>query len=369
MKKAVLAALVASTLSVSAFAQQTTTSASIYGVFDAAQYSINSSDRDFKGMTGKAGATSRFGILIEENINAGLKAGARLETELDPGTGKIGSTSSGTGEGTFNRQANVFLDSKDLGRVVIGRQQAPLYNRIGSYGNALGINSFGFLNATTATYPNTNRITGETRAAVTGVTETSPGIFNNGVAYTTPTFAGFNFTAFTTPGNGAANGSMTDAGQREYVLNYNNYGIAATYGQSTTFDAAGKDFAKRSMLAGNYTLPFLPALKVYAGRMEVRYDTLNDIDVQSFGVRYQLTPKFTVAADTTEAKDRTVTANSYKSVAVSGTYELSKRTALWGAYGQGDNSGATTQSLMFGGPALAAGRSSDAYMVGLRHSF
>lgn len=367
MKKAILAAMVASTLSVSAFAQQT--SASIYGVFDLAQYSVNSSDKDFKGLSGKAGLTSRFGILVEESIGAGLKAGARLETEVDPGTGKIGSTSSGTAEGSFNRQANVFLNSKDFGLVVVGRQQAPMYNRINNYGNALGINSFGFLNATTATYANSNKITGETRAAVTGVVETSPGIFNNGVAYTTPNFAGFDFTVFTTPGNGAANGTMTDAGQREYVLNYNNYGIAATYGQSTTFDAAGGDFANRKMLAGNYTLPFLPALKVYAGRMEVRYQTLHDIDVQSFGIRYQVTPRFTVAADTTEAKDKTVAVNSYKSLAVSGTYDLSKRTALWGAYGKGDNSGATTQSPLYGGTALTAAQSSDVYMVGLRHSF
>lgn len=367
MKKTLLAAVLASTLSVSAFAQQT--SASIYGVIDAAQYSVNSSDKDFKGLSGKAGATSRFGILVEESIGTGLKAGARLETELDPATGKIGSTSSGVAEGSFNRQANVFLDSKELGKVVVGRQQAPLYNRIGSYGNALGINSFGFLNATTATYANSNKLTGETRAAITGVTETSPGIFNSGVAYTTPAVAGFDFTVFTTPGNGTANGSMTDGGQRDYVLNFNNYGIAATYGQSTTFDATGNDFAKRKMLAGNYTLPFLPALKVYAGRMEVRYETYHDIDVQSFGVRYRLTPSFTVAADTTEAKDKTTTANSYKSVAVSGTYDMSKRTALWGAYGKGDNSGAATQSPLYGGTALTAAQSSDVYMVGLRHSF
>lgn len=361
MKKLVIAAAL-SALAAPSMAQNV----SIYGVLDAAEYRINQDGgKSHTGMVSKANATSRFGIQGVEDLGGGLTAGVKLETELNLATGETGSTSSGVALGTFSRGANVFLSDKAKGTLTLGRQATPVYANFG-VGDALGVNSLGFINAVVASHANANKITGETRTAISGVTETSPGLFNNGISYATPSMGGFKITAFTTPGTGTANTDNATAGQRDVTVNYSSGALNAVIGQSRLYDATGAEYNKKNLYAANYTVG---AVKFTGGLYQVRYDAYNDIDVKSAGVKYQMNAKTSVGVEYTEAKDKDVTANSSKVIGAVAAYDLSKRTQVYGLVGRSENKGSASLNPIYGGPSITADKEQMAYAVGLKHSF
>lgn len=362
MKKTVIAAALA-VMSTVAMAQD----AKVYGVFDVSEYQIHQDGgKKHMGFNSKALTTSRFGFVGTEDIGGGVKAGANLETELNLATGVIGSTGTGTGEGTFNRAANVFLSDKNKGTLTLGRMNTPLFNNTGT-GDALGVNSLGFSNAIAAADANTNTITGETRAPISAnVKETSPGRVNAGIAYQTPTFAGFTATVFTTPGTGSANTDSASYGQRDLVVTYGDTRLNAVVGQRRFYNVNGTVNNTTNLYAANYTVG---AIKVTGGIYQKRYDTQNDIDVKSVGVKYQVNPRAAVGVEYTTAEDKTTTANKSTVVGLGGTYDLSKRTTVYALAGQSKNEGASSMNPIYGGPSIAAGKDQLAYTVGMKHSF
>lgn len=338
----------------------------VFGVLDVSEYHFDKKDaKNYTNFNSKTASTSRFGISASEDLGDGLRAGAALETELNMATGATGSTSSGTAAGTYNRAANVFLASKDLGTLTVGRQVTPVYAAT-SVGDALGVNSLGFINAVVAAHANTNAITGEARAAVAGVTETSPGLFNAGVAYTSPKFAGFSVSAFTTPNSGTQGATVSDAGQRDVIVNFGAGALNVAVGQSKTFTATGDDLSTKNLFAANYTIG---ALKVTGGLHQTRFDAYHDIDIKSAGARYQINPRISVGASYTTAEDKTTTANKNTTYGVAGFYDFSKRTQAYAMAGQSKNEGASFLNPVYGGATLTAASDGNAYAVGLKHSF
>lgn len=361
MKKLVITTVI-SVLTAVAQAQD----AKVYGVLDAGQYYINQKDAaNNTGLNSKMSSTSRFGITVTEDIGKGLNTGVKIETDLNLSTGGIGSTTTGTAAGSFNRAANVFLASQDLGTITLGRQPTPIFIAA-STGDALGMNSMGFINAIVGSTNNTNPITGEVRAAVNGVTETVPGLYNAGISYKSPNVLGFTASVFTTPNTGTRGSSITDAGQRDMLVSYTRGSLNAVVGQAKTFTTTGNDFATRNLYAANYTIG---ALKVTGGYQQTRYDTYHDIDVKSVGARYQITVKTAVGASWTTAEDKTVSANKNTTYGVAGFYDFSKRTQVYGLISQTKNEGTASLNPIYAAPSLPATTDGYALGAGIKHSF
>lgn len=110
---------------------------------------------------------SRLGFRGGEDLGGGLSAVFTLENGFDPSNGNLGQ-----GGRIFGRQVFVGLDSKELGRVTLGRQYDPLVDNLafmtanGSWGGVLFSHPFD--------NDNTNNSIR----------------FNNAVKYTTSTFGG-----------------------------------------------------------------------------------------------------------------------------------------------------------------------------------
>lgn len=372
MKKLVIATALAA-MAATAQAQDV----KVYGTLDASQYHYNlKNGGNYTGFNSRSTGPSLFGILANEDLGNGLKAGAKVETELLLTDGKIGSETTGVGYGTFNRAAHVFIESKDLGKLTLGRMTAPIYGAAASTGDALGATSFGFINAVVASASNSNKITGETRTHSDGTTGSTagtyplvPGLISNGISYTSPKIAGFTVTAFTSPNSGTKDATFSDNGQRDLLVSYNDGDLNVAVGQSKTYMNTGVDFATKNLYAANYTIG---ALKVTGGYQQTRYDTYHDIDVMSVGAKYQATTKVSVGTSYTTAEDKTTTANKNSTVAVGGFYEFSKRTQAYGLAGYTKNEGAAKMTPVYGAtfsPAPGAATQGYAYVVGLKHSF
>lgn len=97
----------------------------IYGVADLAVAHYRTSGRSKTAMHA-GGAGSRLGFLSSENLGQGLKVNARLEAGINLDSGTSSSTN-GSPNRFFSRQAYVELESQTWGALRAGRQEGPTY--------------------------------------------------------------------------------------------------------------------------------------------------------------------------------------------------------------------------------------------------
>lgn len=218
MQKKLIALAVAAAASTGAFAQSS--NVQIYGVVDYG-YTIrhdrlksvrtgnnavineNTFSKTNSQFNGGQSAGNRIGFKGVEDLGNGLKAVFVLERGFALDTGSDANT--GDGVSGFNRQAYVGL-SGSYGTVVGGLVYTPYYTLVS------GLDPFA--DGTVGTY---NNVKGDINGLF------NPVRVNNTVAYVSPSWGGFNFTA------AYSNNALADESPTRNAANNNVYALAGNY--------------------------------------------------------------------------------------------------------------------------------------------
>jgi len=429
-------------------AAQAQSSVSIYGNLDLTDVYMSGGGAKSVALTHAANTTSLWGFKGTEDLGGGLKSGFDLKSEINLTTGQTGSTTSGmaptavsatTAGGTanlFTRGANVFISSASLGEVKVGRMDDIEWAMAGRFSTS-GSNSFGS-NQGHAQIGNIAAV--GTGSCVTTTTTTglcsvggfaagnysymgTSDAFMSGAQYTTPTFAGFKASIQAGLGANSAIQGYNVGMQQAAGLSYTGLGGAlnAELAQSRRFDDQGLlgmtltsfgltyNATNAITLIGLYTTTSVTNTSYQAGTAgagtaaaptTIPNSGLHGNDMWSLGVNYKVTPAFDVNVAYTNISDNsnqtyTSTAygtfnssnNSVSMYGLTGRYNFSKRTQVYGGVGVANNSGAFFMSPIYGGAsyaptlqqtALAGGSTAStnglgtnitAAMVGIRHQF
>lgn len=94
----------------------------LYGVVDNGAQYYRQGERSLTRLEPGIAATSRLGVLGEEDLGSGLYAGVWLESGLKTDAGTAGGTSTQGVSLFFNRQSNLVLGSRQWGEIRAGRQ-------------------------------------------------------------------------------------------------------------------------------------------------------------------------------------------------------------------------------------------------------
>ena len=388
MQKKLIALAVAGLASAGAYAQSNVT---IYGIVDASAYASTGGNK--AGVAGAVGtnygflsnavASSRLGFRGTEDLGNGLKAVFNLETELSLANGQMGSSTSGTGPGTFSRAANVGL-AGGFGTVTLGRQATPTYAAVVG-ADALGTNSGGLINAWV--YSNVkgsvaaSRISGVAVAGTTNDAMASnlQGAYAAGIGYASPVIAGFQAKLFSNVGNNTSGAEFTNNGLRDMSVVYDNAGLKlqathqVVYGKDTTapVNELDKGQQKNTLVSASYAFgdATVAAAWVKTKFAEDMAATNDDLRTWTLGGKYKLGAT-TLGLSYTNTKDVEVTTNKVTQVAALADYSLSKRTSLYALVTRANNSGlATMNGLYSANAASAAGADVTSVALGLKHSF
>ena len=381
-------------------AAQAQSSVTLYGTLDAGIVHQTSSaagySTSFPGMASNTGRLTKFqdggigasffGFKGTDDLGGGLKAHFQLQGNISLATG-AGNPISGSltpSTAVFNQIATVGLGG-DFGDLKVGRQISPLYYalaytdpREGRYfgsilGALVGINS---------------------SAGWAGTTTNAPlgAIYDdNSVVYTSPTFRGVTAHYQHTFGNVAGNAS---AGSRDALtLLYKAGGLKASAAYYNARDAytlpaaaTGASNNRLVHLGASYALGDFSVSAGYMGAKNPSgvasgqgilsaarpaYGSASGrahYDVFSLGGSYQAAPLVRLTAGLYRINDKADSTNSSQLWALGLDYRLSPRTTAYVQAGQVNNKGSMNQAMVYGVP-VAAGQSTTAYMVGIRHSF
>jgi len=393
-KKIVIAGAIAAVAAGTALAQSTPTASSnlgggvqVYGIMDMGVMSANKVGAANGSLTTTVcgiDQTCRLGFLASEDLGGGLKAGAKLESQIDGSSanGSSGSqglgSASGSANAVFSRGANVFLDHSKYGRLTMGRQDNAAWSTYSSLDGRRNSN-FGSI---------TNFIAdgssfGGTSTAKTGLANYTGSPFtSNTIRYDTPSFYGFNATYARVFGNTAGDADKSSADQ--YVLRYDNngmfYGAVGSYKvNNSSGNAAGENLFAGVGARVTKDLTLTTSYFNLKNPSNVS-GTNGDYDLYSLGARYRVNPKVDVTAGLYQLKDNNNSANGASLQSAQVTYSFSRRTQVYLAGSFVQNKGATGIAAYGGGGAnlnslgtsnylAAAGVDQSAYAVGLRHSF
>ena len=244
MKKTLVAAAVLGTIAGSALAAEVT----LYGVVDMGlAYShvdsdrLSSMDRDSFSMESGQQAGSRWGLKGTEELGNGLTVGFILE---DGFTADDGAESGSM----FDRESSLFLEG-GFGKLAFGRM-GSINQGISSWGLGGNLSAFG-------------TSFGSYSAQVANFVST-PGIWDNMIAYRSPTFAGFTVYAQYSMGSSGTNKHENESDTDRYYalgmtyangpflgylavdsINYQTYGLAGGVGNDI-------DDSLTVTLGGNY---------------------------------------------------------------------------------------------------------------------
>ncbi|NJA88497.1 porin [Rhodocyclus tenuis] len=394
MQKKLIALAVAGLVSGGAFAQSNVT---VYGTLDATFESASATGA--ANTAGNLGPRSRIssnssllGFKGEEALGNGLSAVFQIETAItadgssntsvvkDANGATVGTTA---GANTFGATRDTFvgLKSATLGTITAGLQTGPTR----ALGSAIDLNAG-------ATGPGANSsLIGKINGINTGSSGTFDTRFANSIAYTSPSFAGFNAVAAYVAGENKTAENVSGAAKLNtsgYDLGgfYNNGPIYAglTYGRlSTGTELTGKEFQSIARLAGAYTFEGGHKITALYEQNKVGYlGGAADLkqNIWGLGAKFMVTPAGGLIAQYYQAQDTSGAANNSNTGAklyeVGYEYSLSKRTLVKASYNRIDNKdranfdfnvGAVGNTSSYG--AAAAGSNPQVIAVGLRHSF
>lgn len=343
-------------------------SVTIYGVFDAAVEHITDVAPSGSGITRMPGLTgsvpSRLGFRGSEDLGDGLRAVFTLEQGFAPDTGTLNQ-----GGRSFGRQAFVGL-SGDWGSFTLGRQYTMLFWSILD-ADILGPNVYG--SGSMDSYIPNARV-------------------DNSIAYR-GTFSGFTLGATYSLGRDTVNAGPSPAGTncpgelaadkqacREWsvLAKYD----AASWGAALAVDeirGGTGAFAGLTSSAMKDTRTSLNGygkfgtLKLAAGLLR-RENDANPVtpksDLWYVGASYPVTAQFVVDGEAFRLRFKS-SANKATLSVVRGTYNLSKRTAVYAMVGHMSNDGTLALSVSGGAPGVnpVAGGTQTGLAMGIRHSF
>jgi predicted porin len=344
MKKSLLALAVLSGFAGVAAAQSTVT---LFGIIDLNARNVKNGSNDaLKTMSQDGINSSRFGVRGVEDLGGGMSASFWLEGGVNGDTG----TPAGQ---TWTRRSTISLLG-GFGELRLGRDYTPSFwnttifdpfgtNGVGSFLN-LGLNTLG-TNATTFV-----------RA-------------NNSIGYLLPGNLGGLYGQLQISANesAAVTGNKQTSGRIGYAAGPIN--VAASFGNTK---ATPSDF-KHNNIAGSYNFGVATLMLQYdqekAGSLKATNYLVGGVIPMGQGEIHASYVKANQSGSTA------IDDNDANQIALGYVYNLSKRTAMYGAYSRISNSGATggtnpgANFVIGGGVGAATGAKSTGYEVGLRHSF
>lgn len=360
-------ALASALLCGGASAQQVT----LYGIVDVAVERVSNTTAagvtNWRMPSTTASVPSRWGLRGSEDLGNGLRAVFTLESGFAPGTGTLGQAGR-----MFGRQAFVGL-SGPWGTVAFGRQYTttfwslldadvagPLVFALGSLDpylpNARVDNSLSY------------------RGVFSGLTVAGTYSLGRDGANPTPN----NPTGTNCPGT--VNGDTKSCRAWSMMLKYDqpHWGVAVSNdtlrGGAGSWAAAG---LTSSSLTDTRTIVdgYVKLGGVKLGGGVIRRDNEGSAatprsDLRFIGVNWPVTEAFSADAQISQLKFKD-SANKANLFVLRGNYALSRRTSVYAALGQIDNSGTLAISVSGGAPGSAppAGESQNGLAAGVRHAF
>jgi predicted porin len=356
MKKSLLALAVLGTFAGVASAQSSVT---LFGIVDLSANSVKNdpavgASTSTKLLASNQLNSNRLGFRGVEDLGGGLSAGFWLEAAMDNSNGVLGGgngqAAPAAGSSIFSRRSTVSLIGR-FGEIRAGRDYTPTFWNTAVF-DAFGANGL----------PNGTNIISSSlgTAAITFVRD------NNTVGYFLPgnlgglygqaqiaapqgqvgqKYQGGRIGYAAGPFNVAVAVGQTELGANDFKAS--NVGASWNFGFATIlgyYNQHKVGSTKQTMWNLSATIPF--------GQNEIRL-TYGDADMEG---------PATNPAGLRNADDATAMGIGY-------SYNLSKRTALYGTYGQVKNDGASAFRVSAGGLGSAAGGKSTGYNVGIRHSF
>lgn len=294
-------------------------SVSIYGIVDAAIHKDKNADA---AMIDGAVDSSRIGFKGTEDLGGGLKAHFVLEQGLKIDTGAAANATQ-----AFSRETSVGF-SGGFGAVKLGRFKSA-YEQIS--GN---------------TYAVFDSVLSPTLVFESGNHTARP---NNGIGYTTPSFAGFS--AAVTTNLDETKGVSNNVTAFNVV-----YEGGPFYADLAYQDEGDFTDVQYTRLNGAYTFG---AFKLKAGYGNVDRPVKNtDVDEYHIGVDYTLAPNLILSAGfaSSEADNETDSSDAFSFGAA---YLLSKRTTVYGGYFDADKKAVANR----------AGVPESRFAVGVKHTF
>lgn len=294
-------------------------SVSIYGIVDAAIHKDKNVDA---AMIDGAVDSSRIGFKGTEDLGGGLKAHFVLEQGLEIDTGAAANATQ-----AFSRETSVGF-SGGFGAVKLGRFESA-YEQIS--GN---------------TYAVFDSVLSPTLVFESGNHTARP---NNGIGYTTPSFAGFS--AAVTTNLDETKGVSNNVTAFNVV-----YEGGPFYADLAYQDEGDTADVKYTRLNGAYTFG---AFKLKAGYGNVNSGVKNnDVDEYHIGVDYTLAPNLILSAGyaSSEADYETDSSDAFSFGAA---YLLSKRTTVYGGYFDADKKAVANRANV----------PESRFAVGVKHTF
>jgi len=369
MKKSLIALAALTAFAGVASAQSSVT---LFGVVDLSMRSVEYNNVSQKQLATDGQASSRLGFRGIEDLGGGMRAGFWLEGALSADTGTQPLTSvdggSSNANGSFQRRATVSLMG-GFGEVRLGRDYTPT-----------------FWNWTTFDPFGTNGVASATNLGLEVAGLTPGGSYgtlvraNNTVGYFLPAMGGLYGQVMVAAGEGVA-GNKLMGGRIGYSAGPIN--VAASYSSTqVTRDVDGNNWN----IGGSFDTGTIGKFSAFYGSIDV-----GSLTQDNWFVGYQMPlGAFTLKASYGEVK-RSGTPDSVRcganGAAVTNTcvaqgkaaqfglgftYDLSKRTALYGTYAQTDNNGTRFRNGQLVNTAATyntLGQNAVGYEFGVRHSF
>jgi predicted porin len=380
MKKTMIAGILAATLTGAVHAQSS--NVQIYGLIDTGVIGASNSgtaNGQVNAVVSGIHSASHLGFRGTEDLGGGLKAGFKIESQIQADDGSNGkSNSTGSANNTFARGVSVNLADASWGRVEIGRQDNAAWSTYSSLdarrhsnfgGNPVMLSDGSSFGGTATSKTGLNRYTGGSHVS-------------QAIRYDTPTFAGFNATYARMFGNVAGDDSKSAADQ--YVVRYDNKGMVfGALGYYNTNASTGLSQG-RNNFAG-VGVRATKDLTLMANRWNMENPNgagaaNTKFELTSAGARYQINPKLEASYGFYQLKDKVTSSNGSDLNSAGLMYSLSPRTTLLAMYSMVKNKGTSGFAAWGGGGSnlntlshsyglAAAGSSQSAYAVGIRHSF
>jgi predicted porin len=330
--KIVLASLLAAGVTVgTAQAQDAPRNTELYGVIGAGVVSgsgFGSSNQTFTGLGEQLHNSNRFGFKGSQDLGDGIKAGVLLESNFSVRTGGVGKDSAGTGSGSttvFDREANMFLSSKDYGQIQLGRGKNFLYNVLDEF-DSRGNWNFGGAKSV-ARYAGFYSGSGISR-------------FDNMVRYTSPSLGGLKFDYAYSAGN--------QLGDTTYKSSYN-AGVRYTAGpidlaytheqarlsntvvsENIDLVAAKFDVTSSLTLDAGYAITRNPTTQTTYYSSSSKADGKTDANTWFAGAKYKVSDRVSLNGGYYNVQDKiTAGKDDVKMTAVGATYAFDKRTEIF----------------------------------------
>jgi predicted porin len=342
----------------------TSSSATLFGVVDAAIAWGDGSDASNIRLVSGANTASRLGVRVFEDLGGGLAAGAWLEIgfNTDDGTGTASNQNnqpvtgfpvrSGTQGLMFNRRSTVSLMG-DWGEVRVGR------DFVATYRNRDQVDPFA-TNGVGANQANVGTIAGVTSTRASNmVGYFLPAARLGGFFGEAQAFLGEN--ADNVPNDNDGNGFQ---GRLGFATDF--WGIAGAWGITKYASTATTGDINAWNIGAHFRFgSFLLTGGWFQDEVE---QTGGDLTGKGFLIGGRM-PFGALELKVAYSQYETDAAGDPKTakIAIGGVYNLSKRTAAYATYAHVDNRGSAATAL--NASVTAAGRNSDGIDIGLKHSF